>query len=217
MHICYRDQSEPLSTYGFVEMDLTLANGATGTLYHANDPERWSEIRLDTTRGQLYVTAPNAALHQTDWTSDDYRMALAILSTLSLTENGNSLFGDGNPLGLTGRLENVTPSGATLIVEQDGTLWDRIITGSMWMLEKQVDGEWVSVMPESTVWTTIAYIQEPGTTWSFNLNWDLIVGALEPGHYRAGKHFTGERSPMFTLELPAESQDQMVWVEFTIE
>lgn len=217
MHICYRDQSEPLPTYGFVEMDLSLASGATGTLYHANDPERWSEIGLDTTRGQLYVTAPNAALQQTDWTIDDYRMALAILGTLSLTENGNSLFGDGNPLGLTGRLENVTPSGATLIVEQDGTLWDRIITGSMWMLEKQVDGEWVSVMPESTVWTTIAHIQEPGTTWSFNLNWDLIVGKLEPGHYRAGKHFTGERSPMFTLELPAESQDQMVWVEFTIE
>ena len=27
----------------------------------------------------------------------------------------------------------------------------------------------------------------------------------------------GKRSPMFTLELPTESQDQMVWVEFTIE
>lgn len=217
MHICYRDQSEPLSTYGFVEMELTLANGATGTLYHANDPERWSEIGLYTTSGQLYVTAPNAALQQTDWTSDDYRMALAILGTMSLTENGNSLFGDGNPLGLAGRLENVTPSGATLIVEQDGTLWNRIITGSMWMLEKQVDGEWVSVMPESTVWTTIAYLMEPGTSSNFHLNWSQIVGALEPGQYRAGKRFTGERSPMFTLELPVESRDQMVWVEFTIE
>lgn len=217
LRICYRDQSEAFSTYGFVEMELTLANGATGTLYHANEPERWSEIVLNTTRGQLYVTAPNAAFQQTDWTVDDYRMALAILSTMSLTENGKSLFGDGNPLGLTGRLENVTPSGATLIVEQDGTLWDRIITGSMWMLEKQVDGEWVSVMPESTVWTTIAYLMEPGTSSNFHLNWSQIVGELEPGQYRAGKRFTGERNPMFTLELPSESQDQMVWVEFTIE
>lgn len=217
MHICYRDQSEPLSTYGFVEMDLTLANGATGTLYHTNDPERWSEIRLDTTRGQLYVTAPNAALQQTDWTSDDYRMALAILSTLSLTENGNSLFGDENPLGLTGTLENLTPSGATLVIHQDGTLWDEIITGSNWMLEQKVDGEWVSIMPESMVWTTIAYLLDPGCSWPCPLNWGQIVGELGPGEYRVGKHFTGERRPMFTLAIEQETQEQMVWAEFAIE
>ena len=217
MHIFYRDQSEPLSTYGFVEMDLTLANGATGTLYHANDPERWSEIRLDNTRGQLYVTAPNAALQQTDWTSDDYRMALAILSTLSLTENGNSLFGDENPLGLTGTLENLTPSGATLVIHQDGTLWDEIITGSDWMLEQKVDGEWVSIMPESMVWTTVAYLLDPGCSWPCPLNWGQLVGELGPGEYRVGKHFTGERRPMFTLGIEQETQEQMVWVEFTIE
>ena len=217
MRICYRDQSEPLSTYGFVEMELTLANGVTGTLYHANDPERWSEIVLNTTRGQLYVTAPNAALQQTDWTSDDYRMALAILSTMSLTENGNSLFGEGNPLGLTGTLENLTPSGATLVIHQDGTLWDKIITGSDWMLEQKVDGEWVSIMPESMVWTTVAYLLDPGCSWPCPLNWGQIVGELGPGEYRVGKHFTGERSPMFTLGLESEEVEQTCYAEFTIE
>ena len=216
MNIRYFDSGVAPTDYPLHCEPLTLANGTTGKLYHSGDPARWVLIALDTTRGQLLVEL-DTTHGPSDWAEGDYRMALAILGTLSLTQNGNSLFGHGNPLGLTGRLENVTPNGATLIVEQDGTLWDRIITGSMWMLEKQVDGEWVSVMPESTVWTTIAYIQEPGTTWSFNLNWDLIVGELEPGQYRAGKRFTGERSPMFTLELPTESQDQMVWVEFTIE
>ena len=71
-------------------------------------------------------------------------------------------------------------------------------------------------MPESTAWTSIAYLMEPGTSRSFHLNWSQIVGELGPGRYRVSKHFTGERSPMFTLELPTESQDQMVWVEFTI-
>ena len=216
MNIRYFDSGVAPTDYPLHCEPLTLANGTTGKLYHSGDPARWGLITLDTTRGQLLVEL-DTTHGPSDWAEADYRMALAILSTLSLTENGNSLFGDGNPLGLTGRLENVTPSGATLIVDQDGTLWDRIITGSMWMLEKQVDGEWVSVMPEFTAWTSIAYLMEPGTSSSFHLNWSQIVGELGPGRYRVSKHFTGERSPMFTLELPTESQDQMVWVEFTIE
>ena len=216
MNIRYFDTGDARTDYPLQCEPVTLANGTTGKLYHSGDPARWELISLDTTRGQLLVEL-DTTHGPSDWDEEDYRMALAILSTLRLTQNGNSLFSEGNPLGLTGRLENVTPSGATLIIEQDGTLWDEIITGSVWMLEKQVDGEWVSVMPEFTAWTTIAYLMEPGTSSSFHLNWSQIVGELGPGRYRVSKHFIGRRKPMFTLGLESEEVEQTCYAEFIIE
>ena len=151
-------------------------------------------------------------------------MALTILGTLQLTKDGIPILGKSYRfnvpqanLGIALHLENVTPRGATLVIEQDGTLWDEIITGSNWMLEQKVDGQWVSIMPESTVWTTEAYLLEAGSTRSFPINWGSLVGELGPGEYRVGKHFTGERRPMFTLAIEKETQEQMVWAEFTIE
>ena len=221
MQIHYRDQREPLYTYGFVQTDLSLKNGATGTLYHANDPDRWSEAILDTTWGQLYVTAPNAALQQTDWTAEDYRMALAILSSLRLTEDGNSLFGtpadDENlSLGIHLQVEDVTANGARLVCTQDGTYWDEIITGAPWNLERFEDGQWVSLMPESTTWTAIAYGIKPGATTSWELNWGLIVGSIGPGAYRVSKTFTGERRPMSAAGREKQEVRQTCYAEFTI-
>ena len=220
MEIRYRDQREPLHTYGFQSMDLTLENGATGTLYHSNDPDRWSEIVLNTTQGQLYVTAPIAAVQQTDWIAEDYRMALAILNTLSLTRNGNSLFGtpadDENlSLGICLHLENITSDGATLVCTQDGTLWHEIITGSNWSMQKYQDGEWVELLPEESVWTAVAYPIPIGGSRSFSLNWSRMVGTLEPGRYRIGKHFTAYEQ-VTHLQAGKESVGQTCYAEFEL-
>ena len=122
-----------------------------------------------------------------------------------------------NPLGITLSVENITPDGATLVCTQDGTPWDRIITGAPWHLERYEDGQWISVMPEYTVWTSVAYLLTPGTTTHWNLNWNLIAGTLEPGHYRVSKTFTGERTPMFPLGLEKTEYSQTCYAEFIIE
>ena len=211
LDIYYYDSED--ARYGIPPYDepLTLANGANGTLFHSGDPTHWELITLNTTRGQLHITAP------TDWTTEDYAMALAITGTLGITENGNSLFGDPNPLGISLRLENITPNGATLVCTQDGTPWDIITTGSPWNLERLEDGQWISIMPESTVWTTIAYGINLNDETRWNLNWNLIVGSLEPGHYRVSKSFHGERRPPFTLNATGDTTEETCCAEFTIE
>ena len=221
MTIRYDEQEEPAYKLDpdLLPETMTFANEITGTLYHPGDPGQWELIVLDTAHGQLFVTLNNA-----DWSAEDRQMALTILGTLQLTKDGIPILGKSYRfnvpqanLGITLHMENVTPRGATLVVEQDGTLWDEIITGSNWMLEQKVDGQWVSIMPESTVWTTEAYLLTAGSTRSFPINWGSLVGELGPGEYRVGKHFTGERRPMFTLAIEKETQEQMVWAEFTIE
>ena len=222
MEIHYRSDEEPLYTYGFQQMPLTLANGATGTLYHGNDPDRWTEVTLDATRGQLYATAPNPALQQTDWTTEDYRMALAILGTLRLTHQGVSILGKAfqvpEPnLGITLHAESITRNGCTLVCTQSGGPFENILTGSQFNLERLEDGRWVGIMPESTAWTSIAYMVNRDTSTSWTLNWSQIVGSLAPGHYRVSKTFWGESRNPFHLGEKKESGEQTYYAEFTIE
>ena len=223
MEIRYYDHKDALHGCPSHNAPLTLANGARGRLYHSGDPAHWSLITLNTTRGQLHITAPDNVYQSTDWTAADYKIALAIIETITLTDNGRSLFSIPfpttyeSPLGITLHLENITPSGATLICTQDGTPWDQIITGAPWNLERLEDGQWISLMAESTVWTAEAYLFRPGSQTRWNLKWNPIVGSLAPGHYRVSKTFTGIRSPLFNQAQEPEETRQTVYAEFTIE
>ena len=165
-----------------------------------------------TTRGSLKITTPK----ESDWTERDYKMAVTIAKTISLTQSGTSLMGVPSSLGLTIRLENITPGGATLICTQDGTPWDQIITGAPWNLERLENGQWISLMPESTTWTTVAYGLNANTKTRFDLNWSQITGSLEPGHYRISKTFTGERRPPFSLGIENETTRETCYAEFDI-
>ena len=179
----------------------------------SRDLSRKVLLEQNTTRGSLKITAPK----ESDWTERDYQMAVTIAKTISLTQNGTSLMGVPSSLGLTLRLENITPNGATLICTQDGTPWDQIITGAPWNLERLENGHWISLMPESTTWTAIAYGVNPNTETRFNLNWSQITGSLAPGHYRVSKAFTGERRPPFSLGIQGETTRETYYAEFTIE
>ena len=124
---------------------------------------------------------------------------------------------DINPLGISLRAADVSPNGLTLLCTQDGTLWTDITTGSAWTLEQWGPDGWVSIMPEETVWTAIAYLVNQNSTTQWNIRWNYLVGELGPGRYRIGKHFTGERRPPVTLNIPRETYEQMCYAEFTIQ
>ena len=222
MRIRYSESEDALYAGLLHSEPLTLASGATGTLYHTGDPAKWELLTLDTAHGQLLVEL-DTSNGPSDWAEADYRMALAILGTLTVTDEVDSLLSIPfpteveRPLGITLHVENITRNGATLICTQDGTPWDSITTGSPWNLERYENGEWVSVMPEATAWTTIAYGVNQGMTTTWNLNWNLIVGSQAPGQYRVSKTFRGERKPPFTLGLENETTEQICYAEFTIE
>lgn len=217
MEIRYIDNREFFDIYASAEEPITLPNGATGTLFHSGNRKLWCEIVLDTTQGRLRIQPPNDALMFTDWRIEDYATALAISGTLSLTENGTSLLGNPNPLGLTFRLENITSNSATLICTQDGTPWDVIKTGPDWNLEQLTEEGWVSVVPDSTVWNDFGSTVSLNAETHWNLNWDAIVGTLSPGHYRVSKTLTGTRRDQSDQNKILEKTRQTVYAEFTIE
>ena len=127
-------------------------------------------------------------------------------------------------LGITLHAEDVTPDGLTLVCTQDGTPWGEILTGTPWSLEQWTGDDWVSVMPEDTVWTTIAYTVPQNQVTRWGISWSLIRSALEPGRYRVGKAFTGRRQHLVMAGggmtpglLGTDPVNQMYWAEFTIE
>ena len=203
--------------------NITLSNGAAGRLYHSSDPTRWDTVVLETPRGQLHTTAPGISYATTDWTQEDYQTALQIIETLTLTQDGVSLFPSrfpdkvDRPLGITLHAENITQNGCTLVCTQSGGPFENILTGSQFNLERLEDNRWVGIMPESTVWTSIAYMVNRNTTTSWTLNWGQIVGSLTPGHYRVSKTFWGESRNPFHLGEKKESGEQTYYAEFTIE
>ena len=94
-------------------------------------------------------------------------------------------------LGISLRLEQITPESATLVCTQDGTPWHEIITGAPWSLQALRDGVWVDLMLEDSFWTAEAYPIPIGESRSFQLDWSRDVGTLEPGFYRIAKTFSG--------------------------
>lgn len=143
-------------------------------------------------------------------------MGLAILSTLQITYKGEPILTEPDPLGIRLSVENVTNKGCTLVCTHEGIPWDQLVTGSPWMLEKWENGSWVSVMPEYTVWTSIAYMVNQNDITRWDINWNLIVGDLGPGQYRVGKHFSATRMPPFTIGGGVQNREHTYWAEFEI-
>ncbi len=117
--------------------------------------------------------------------------------------------------------ENVSPAGLTIVCTQSGGNFAskegpflssiNLITGSVFLIEKHMDGEWISLpVPESLTWTTIAYPISINDTTQWTVEWSEIYGTLEPGHYRIGK-------PVSFSPAPGDTSSQMYYAEFTIE
>ncbi len=121
-----------------------------------------------------------------------------------------------NPLGIHVTVENVRPSGLTLVCTQDGTLWNQIYTGSPYFIERWENGEWIPIaFPEDTAWTMEAIGVPIGEESRFFCSWEWALGELPQGHYRIGKSFSGERYP-FGNPLNAQTAEQTCYAEFDI-
>ena len=217
MEITYYDHNDTLYYTRFEYESITLANGAAGTLCHRGNPAHWQLLALDTVQGQLHITSP-ATEHEWDWTDEDFRTALTILSTLTVTENGTSLLGQPNHMGLTLSVSDVTPHGLTLICAQDGTPAAEVWKDSQWWVEQLVDGKWVQVFPgDETAWTTEAYLIPIGGTRDFHVSWTNFVPSLNPGTYRIAKSFYANLTPVTILSPDPETVTQIYYAEFTIK
>jgi len=120
--------------------------------------------------------------------------------------------------GLTLSIKNVTSTGLTLVVTQDGgNPTGELQTGEPYRLITLADGTWKNVeelpLPEGVDargWNSIAYLLPKGETREFEISWEWIFGELPSGTYRLIKEFMDFRET-------AEYDTFEYWVEFTIQ
>ncbi|MCM1102218.1 MAG: hypothetical protein NC079_10490 [Clostridium sp.] len=129
-----------------------------------------------------------------EWWSEYGEQVRAILDTLRFDTSV------AEPIGLTLKISDVTPTGATLIFEQNGgSPTGDLHFGEQWTLEQwtperpeTVEGEtgWEEVTPAEPgdyMIRMVAYMIPLGETASQELDWEWLYGELPAGMYRIGK------------------------------
>lgn len=214
MNIYYYTQAETFSTSVYQTRDFTLPNGISGTMYYREAPEKWEIIQLHTTGGQLIAVKEDTQ----NWTDLDHQVALAILGTVTAYKDGQSVMASGNLLGIRLTAEGVTPSGLTLVCQQDGTPWSTIYTGSTWSVARYEDGAWELLeFPEGTSWTMEAILIPRSSSVRWKVDWSWIWDQLPAGQYRIYKNFSGENVFPGEASTFQNTVDQTYYAEFTID
>ncbi len=206
------DDAMVMFDYVGVAKPTTFPSGLTGDIYYPGGSDAWGAVYFRSSEDIMTIDQ----LETTGWARESLDAALDIIGSITVFDNGRSVFTQ-QDIGIQLSAEDITPNGLTLVCTQDGTPWREILTGSPWSLEQWTEDGWVSVMPESTVWTMVAYTVPQHEVTRWNLNWSLIRGALEPGTYRVGKHFTATPVPPPWLGVAQGTVEQTCYAEFTIE
>lgn len=108
-------------------------------------------------------------------------------------------------------VKNVSPTGLTLICEQNGGIAEGSLeTGSAYILEKYENNQWVEVEPQNDlVWDMMAYlIGDTATEWE--IDWTWLYGELSAGTYRIGK-------TVMEFKESGTSRSQIFFAEFEIK
>ena len=112
-------------------------------------------------------------------------------------------------------VKEVTSAGLTLVIKQNGGApIGELHTGSFYLLEQFVNGEWVlvpyAVATESEIaWTEEAWIIPMNGLVSREVNWEGLYGKLTKGKYRIGKEITDFRQP-------GDYEKEMHYAEFEV-
>ena len=120
--------------------------------------------------------------------------------------------------GITLSVKNVTSTGLTLVVSQNGgNPTGELQTGEAYRLIALTDGTWKAVeelpLPEGVDgrgFNSLAYLLPKGETREFDINWEWIFGELPSGTYRLIKEFMDFRKT-------ADYDTFEYWVEFEIQ
>lgn len=110
--------------------------------------------------------------------------------------------------GISMRYDEVSPTGITLVITQDGSSYpgEELRSGSYYALERKTGDTWdavpYSIDTDSTDWSAEAWpIADDGET-VWEENWVWLYGGLTAGDYRIGKEITnGVRTEMYYTEF----------------
>lgn len=115
--------------------------------------------------------------------------------------------------GLILSVKNVTPTGLTLVIaQQGGSPTGTLQYGSEYTLEVEQDGAWQNVpdiVDGNFAWDGMAYLVTMDGETEQAVDWDWLFGPLSPGHYRLSKEFMDFRDT-------GDYDTQLYEVEFDI-
>jgi len=101
------------------------------------------------------------------------------------------------------RASSVTPTGFRLYMGYAGGFPRTLVTQDYYYLEKQEGDMWVSLLSSSSqLIPSVPYNMSEGDY--YDINWESIYGALEPGHYR------------FCKPISYDGEQRIYDVEFTV-
>ena len=115
--------------------------------------------------------------------------------------------------GLILSVKNVTPTGLTLVITQEGgSPTGTLQYGSDYTLEVEQDGAWQNVpdiVDGNFAWDGMAYLVTMDGETEQAVDWDWLFGLLSPGPYRLSKEFMDFRDT-------GDYDTQLYEVEFDI-
>ena len=114
--------------------------------------------------------------------------------------------------GITLSVREVSPTGLTLVCTQSGGIAEGSLeTGSAYTIEKNENGNWVEVKPQSEpVWDMMAHLITRNDTIEWTIDWSWLYGELSPGTYRIGK-------TVVDFKESGASESQIFFAEFEIK
>ena len=118
-----------------------------------------------------------------------------------------------DPWGLTLSVKDVTTTGLTLVITQEGgSPTGTLQYGSNYTLEVEQDGTWQNVpdiVDGNFAWDGMAYLVTMDGETEQAVDWDWLFGPLSPGQYRLSKEFMDFRDT-------GDYDTQLYEVEFDI-
>lgn len=114
--------------------------------------------------------------------------------------------------GITMNAENVTSTGLTLIITQNGGIAEGSLeTGSEYFIQKLENDNWVEVKPQGdAVWDMMSHLIASNATTEFTVDWSWLYGELSPGTYRICK-------TVVDFKGSGASESQLYHAEFEIK
>lgn len=114
-----------------------------------------------------------------------------------------------DPWGITMTLEDVTPTGASVVFTQSGgSPSGELSTGAPYWLEAWSDSRWTPIDIGEVAWIMPAYDIPEGGTRVLAENWTHLYGTLPNGAYRIGK-------TVMDLRNPGDYDQQVYYAEFS--
>ncbi len=118
-----------------------------------------------------------------------------------------------HPLGIQLYMEDVTPTGGTLVCKQSGGApTGSLETGSPFWLEVKKDDTWqeAEFYELEFAWTAEAWLIQPEAETRWDVNWEFYYGSLPCGTYRLGKEIRDFRGPGDYDEYACYSEEFLI-------